>query len=122
MDRRQSSVGHAWQVSSVTVYRPPNPDIKRLSSARASDRRAMLGSTVRVGSEVDETLNQNMSPNQTTTEPKQRKRQATEPIHLSQDDTDESFLRFLVVEATRGSPISYSILQFKSFRVGRGQY
>ena len=69
----------------------------------------MLGSTVRVGSEVDETQNQTMSANQTTTEPNQRKRQATEPIYSYEDDADESFPRFLVVEATSGSPISYSI-------------
>ena len=108
MDKSQSSVGHAWQVSSVTVYRPPNPDVKRLGSARASDV-PMLGSTVRVGSEVDETQNQTMSVNQTTTEPDQRKRQATEPIHSYEDDADESSARFSVVEATCGSPISYSI-------------
>jgi hypothetical protein len=58
MDRGQSSVGHAWQVSSVTVYLPLSPDVKRLGSARASDA-PVLGPTVRVGSEVDETLKLN---------------------------------------------------------------
>ena len=91
MDKGQSSVGHAWQVSSVTVYQPPNPDVKRLGLAHASDV-LMLGSTVRVGSEVNESQNQTMSVNQTTTEPNQRKRQATEPIHLYEDDADEMSL------------------------------
>ena len=69
MVRGQSSVGHAWQVSLVTVYLPLNPDVKRLGSARASDA-PMLGSTVRVGSEVDETLKSNhvSNPNNKRTE------------------------------------------------------
>ena len=50
-----------------------------------------------------------MSLTQTTNEPNQRKRQAIDSITLSEDDADESFPRFLVVEATSLSPISYSI-------------
>ena len=92
----------------ASISIPSNSNVKRLGSDRASDV-PMLGSTVRVGSEKDETLNQNMSSNQTTTEPNQRKRQATEHIHLSEDDADESFPRFLVVQAISGSPISYLI-------------
>ena len=55
MDRGQSSVGHSWQVPLVRVCRFLNPDAKRLGSARVSGV-PMLGSTVRVGSEADETL------------------------------------------------------------------
>jgi hypothetical protein len=50
-----------------------------------------------------------MSISQTLTEPNQRKRQAIDSITLSEDDADESFPRFLVVEAISGNPIAYSI-------------
>ena len=50
-----------------------------------------------------------MSSNQTTTEPNQRKRQATEPIHIFMHDSDVSFPRFLVVQAATGVNIPYSI-------------
>ena len=108
MEMGQSSAGHPWQVSFVTVYRPPNPDAMRLGSARASDV-PMLGSTVRVGSEVGEYLVQAMSFKQPANEPNVRKRQATEPIHISEDDSDVSVPCFLVEEATNGVAIPYSI-------------
>jgi len=50
-----------------------------------------------------------MSVTQTINEPNQRKRQAIDSITLSEDDADESFPRFLVVEAISGNPIDYSI-------------
>ena len=83
----------------------------------------MLGSTVRVGSEVDETPNQNMSSNQTTTEPNQREndRQLNLFIHLRM--TPMSLSPLLNGEATSGSPnFLLNFYHSKAFAVCRGHY
>jgi len=41
------------------------------------------------------------------------KRQATESIHVSEDDSDESFPHFLVVEASDSTPIKHSIFMIQ---------
>jgi len=42
-----------------------------------------------------------------------RKRQATESIHVSEDNSDESFPHFLVVETTDSTPVKHSIFKIQ---------
>jgi len=85
-----------------------NPDVKHLGSARASDV-PLLDPTVRVGTRLMNEFPLAPSSTLQSTEPNVRKRQATESIHVSEDDSDELFPHFLVVETTDSTPIKFFI-------------
>ena len=107
MDRGQSRIEHSWQVPLVRVYRFLNPDVKRLGSAHASGV-PMLGSTVRVGSEADETSIYTMSSqNLTLLSENAKKRRAEDILTLSDDET--TFPSYLVISAIDEQPINLSI-------------